>query len=190
MTRPLGERLTLALPGLLPDAPSAARVRGGRAALDASVRWEQYLEREHQRAAVAGLATLWQVGRPTIGYDDKGAPVYGTTGPDFVGLLLDGSARTVAVEAKSRGERRLSRDDLGARQREDLAAVDAAAGLALVAVELRGVGRYVLPWRELEARWNRARGTVGSVGAEELEGFNLLDHPAGYLAAFITRGSP
>lgn len=181
------ERAAPSLPGLGAGLPNPARVRGGRAGLLAGIAWERLLERHHQRAATASLAAVWQCGRPVIGLRPDGAPVYGTAPVDFLGVLLDGSARAVAIEAKSTAEGRLARGVFTEHQAAALAETHAAGGLALAAIELRGRGRWVLPWDELTGRWVGPRGGA-SVGPEQLEGREFTDHPAGYLAAFITRG--
>jgi hypothetical protein len=182
------ERAAPVLPGLESDVANPARVRAGRAGLAKGIGFEQDLERHHQRAAVAGLATLWWTGRPTIGLRDDGSPIYGIAGPDFLGLLLDGSARAVAVEAKSDAGARLDRSAIAAHQAEALDATHRAGGLALVAVELRALGgRWAIPWGELAARWGGPRGGA-SVGPAELAGFELVEHPAGYLVRFVRRG--
>ncbi len=188
MTRRLA--LDQALPGFADEVASPARVAAGRAGLHAGVAWELFLELHHRRAAAADVVHVWQAGRPVIGYDPRtGAPRYGVAPPDFVGCIRGEGAswRPLCVEAKSR-DRRLQRAELAPHQVEALAAIERAGGLALVAVELRAHGgRWAVRWRELEARWDRARGG-GSVGPAELAGFELLDHPAGYLAAFAPGG--
>lgn len=183
----LAERIAPHLPGLDLGGPNPARVAGGRAALDHCVAWEHFLELQHRCATAANIAHAWQSGRPIIGYDARtGAPKYGVAPPDFVGCIRGGDGghwRALAIEAKTR-DRRLQMDDLEPHQREGLAAIEAAGGVALVAVELRDCGgRWVIPACDLNARWNRTRGGA-SVGAVELAGFELLDHPGGYLVRF------
>jgi hypothetical protein len=180
-----------ALPGFADVITDPARVAGGRAGLFAGVAWEHYLELQHRRATGADIAHAWQSGRPVIGYDPhNGAPRYGTAPPDFVGCILgagNGHWRSLAIEAKTRGSR-LQQSELEVHQREGLATIAGAGGVALVAIELRDHGgRWVIPWRELDARWNRAHGGA-SVGPADLLGFELVDHPAGYLAAFVPGG--
>lgn len=187
MTRAFDDRAAPVLPGLDVAGPNPARVRAGREALLAGFAWERLLDRHHRRAAAARLAVVWQCGRPVICLRDDGSPVYGTAPVDFLGVLLDGSARAIAVEAKSTAEGRLARGVFTERQAAALDAAHAAGGLALAAIELRGRGRWVLPWPELVARWGGPRGGA-SVGPEQLAGRELADHPAGYLAALLARG--
>lgn len=183
------ERAALSLPGFEHDAPNPARVRGGRDGLLAGLAWEHLLDRHHQRAAVASLAAVWQCGRPVIGLRDDGSPVYGTAPVDFLGVLLDGTARAVAIEAKSVAGGRLDRAALTEHQTDALDATHRAGGLAVVAIELRAVGgRWAIPWPDLCARWCSPRGGA-SVGPEELAGFELTEHPAGYLVALVRKGA-
>jgi len=183
------ERAAPVLPGLEAELPNPARVRGGREALLACITWERLLERHHQRAAVAGLAAVWQCGRPVIALRPDGSPVYGTAPVDFLGVLLDGTARAVAIEAKTVAGGRLDRAALAEHQADALDATHLAGGLAVVAIELRGVGgRWAVPWADLCARWSSPRGGA-SVGPEELAGFELTEHPAGYLVALVRKGA-
>ncbi len=177
----LGERLTLAIPGVLDDAPSPARVRGGREGLLACIAWERRVDAGLRLALGAGLLRgAWQIGRPTIGYRPDGSPIYGQGAPDFLAVTFDG--RPVAIEAKTTADARLPRSSVEPHQADALDAVADAGGLALLAVELRGRGRWVIPWRE--ARWCGPRGGA-SIGVAELAGWEMLDGLAGYLRRFL-----
>jgi hypothetical protein len=178
------ERSALSLPGILPDAPNPARVGGGRVGLLACFRWEGELEQHHRRALIAGVAALWQTGRPTVGLKPDGAPRYGVASPDYFGLFLDGSGRAIGVEAKTTADARLPRSAFDEHQCNDLDAIDGAGGLALAAIELRGRGRWVISWRAI--RWCGPRGGA-SVGVAELAGWEMLDGPDGYLARWCRR---
>lgn len=188
MTRrpPLAERLTGTLPGFGVEAPSPVRVDAGRAGFLASITWERGVDAVIRCALDAGLlVAAWQVGRPVIGRNPDGSLVHGQTGPDFVCVARDG--RVVAVEAKSTADARLPRAMVADHQAAALDAVHDAGGVALLAVELRGVGRYLAPWRAL--RWAGPRGGA-SIGAAELAGYELLGDGARCLARYLRRGSP
>ena len=157
----------------VPDGPDPARRAAGRKAREHCDALERWCRAEHARADALGIAFVRQAGRPIIGHNGDG-PVYGRAPTDFVGTILGAEGApwlALAVEAKAR-DARLQRSDLEEHQREHLAYVDATGGVALVVIGLRDpVGRWVIPWRDLEARWNHAHGGE-SVGARELHGFD------------------
>ena len=99
------------------------------------------------------------------------------------GLLLSAVGRLVLRHARVTAV-----EDLGGHLRR----------IALASDELRGASwtagdkvQVLLPSKDVRTytplAWDRTRG-AGSVGPAELVGFELLDHPAGYLAAFVPGG--
>lgn len=150
------------------------RVEAGRLAREHGEQWEQEVARHHRAALAAGIGYVRKVGAPVkVGADGLPCAWAGLAPADYAGVMADG--RAVAVEAKS-CVGRLQRDDLAPHQRNDLARVEAMGGLALVLVELRAeggalLGRWCVPWSELEARWRVTRrakpGRSGSQRAED-----------------------
>lgn len=170
------------------SAAIIARIRAGAVAHARGDAFEDVLAPHHAVAAAEGIADVRKVGAPVI-VGRKGKPLrWAGVGPaDYVGTLRGG--RSLVVEAKSTATR-LSRNDIPEHQREHLDACAALGGLALLAVELRGKGVYVVewataPWRvttrvvrevvEVDGRKVKAERTVESrtLGAEELAGHRV-----------------
>ena len=164
----------------------AARRRAGAVAHARGDAFEALLSRHHAAALAEGLADVRKVGAPVV-VGRGGAPkAWAGVGPaDYVGTLRGG--RSLVVEAKSTATR-LSRADIAEHQREHLDACAALGGLALLAVELRGRGVYVVewataPWRvssravTATERGREVRRVVESrtLGAEELAGHRAAE---------------
>lgn len=180
----MAERLPAEWVDALPPETDSAHAARGRAAHDNGAAFERWLSDQHKVLRLARRAYVRKVGAPVIVGRDGNPCGWSGRGPaDYQGVLRGGIP--VAIEAKSR-ELRLTAREIPDHQREDLEAVEAMGGLALVVIELRGVGaafgeRYVLTRAELAERWRRSKRTVTrggvarvetseSVGAEELRG--------------------
>ena len=165
-------------------SPRAARSVGARRAHARGDAFEALLSAHHERAAERGLADVRKVGAPVI-VGRGGAPkAWAGVGPaDYVGTLRGG--RSLVVEAKS-VDGRLSLAHVAPHQREHLDACADLGGLALLAVELRGKGVYVVEWAT--APWRVSRRHVSgtlvqgrdlpavesrTLGAEELAGHRV-----------------
>ena len=190
MTRPAltlrPDVLALQPPAVRAAASGAAVVRrhAGRVAHARGDAFEAVLAPHHAVAAAEGIADVRKVGAPVI-VGRKGKPLrWAGVGPaDYVGTLRGG--RSLVVEAKS-VDGRLSLADIPEHQREHLDACAALGGLALLAVELRGKGVYVVEWAT--APWRVSRRHVSgtlvqgrtlpavesrTLGAEELAGHRV-----------------
>ena len=179
-------------PEVLRAAAASQRRASGRVAHARGDAFEALLTRHHDRAEALGVAHVRKVGAPVV-VGRRGKPVeWAGVGPvDYLGTLRGG--RAIAVEAKS-VDGRLSRADIAEHQREHLDAVAALGGLALLAVEVRGVGLFVCPWpavpwressRSVAPRKGAAKRVVQSrtVGAEELAPWRVAGEC--YVAAFV-----
>lgn len=180
--------LALQPPAVRAAASGAAVVRrhAGRVAHARGDAFEALLSRHHAAALAEGLADVRKVGAP-VHVGKGGAPkAWAGVGPaDYVGTLRGG--RSVVVEAKS-VDGRFSRAHVAEHQREHLDACAALGGLALLALEVRGCGVYVVewaaaPWRvsshavTATERGRKVRRTVESrtLGAEELAGHRAAE---------------
>ena len=169
-------------------AKAIARRRAGAVAHARGDAFEDVLAPHHAVAAAEGIADVRKVGAPVI-VGRKGKPLrWAGVGPaDYVGTMRGG--RSLVVEAKS-VDGRLSLAHVAPHQRAHLDACAALGGLALLAVELRGKGVYVVewtaaPWRvmtrtvrevvEVDGRKVKAERTVESrtLGVEELAGHRV-----------------
>lgn len=170
-----GRRITLTevLAPTLPSADAEAmrtrarRARGGAVARQHGDALERWLDAQHTAARLAGLAHVRKVGAPVV-VGRGGKPVaWAGTGPaDYQGVLRGG--RAVAIEAKS-VDGRLSALAVADHQRADLDAVHALGGIALLVVEVRGVGVHAVPWAVVPWHVGRRAGAeTRTVGAEEL----------------------
>ena len=165
-------------------APAVARIRAGAVAHARGDAFEDVLAPHHDAARAEGLADVRKVGAPVI-VGRRGKPVeWAGVGPaDYVGTMRGG--RSIVVEAKS-VDGRLSLAHVAPHQREHLDACAALGGLALLAVELRGRGVYVVEWAT--APWRVSRRHVSgtlvqgrtlpavesrTLGAEELAGHRV-----------------
>ncbi len=165
-------------------APAGARRRAGAVAHARGDAFEDVLAPHHAVAAAEGIADVRKVGAPMI-VGRTGKPLrWAGVGPaDYVGTLRGG--RSLVVEAKSTATR-LSLADIPEHQRAHLDACAALGGLALLAVELRGKGVYVVEWAT--APWRVSRRHVSgtlvqgrdlpavesrTLGAEELAGHRV-----------------
>ena len=165
-------------------APAVARRRAGAVAHARGDAFEDVLAPHHDTARAEGIADVRKVGAPVI-VGRKGKPVgWAGVGPaDYVGTLRGG--RSIVVEAKS-VDGRLSLAHVAPHQREHLDACAALGGLALLAVELRGKGVYVVEWAK--APWRVSRRHVSgtlvqgrdlpavesrTLGVEELAGHRV-----------------
>ena len=165
-------------------APAVARRRAGAVAHARGDAFEDVLAPHHDAARAEGLADVRKVGAPVI-VGRRGKPVeWAGVGPaDYVGTMRGG--RSIVVEAKS-VDGRLSLAHVAPHQREHLDACAALGGLALLAVELRGKGVYVVEWAT--APWRVSRRHVSgtlvqgrtlpavesrTLGAEELAGHRV-----------------
>lgn len=190
MTRPAltlrPDVLALQPPAVRAAASGAAVVRryAGRVAHARGDAFEALLSRHHAAALAEGIADVRKVGAPVV-VGRGGLPVrWAGVGPaDYVGTLRGG--RSVVVEAKS-VDGRLSLAHVAPHQREHLDACASLGGLALLAVELRGKGVYVVEWAT--APWRVSRRHVSgtlvqgrdlpavesrTLGAEELAGHRV-----------------
>lgn len=164
-----------------------ARVGGARAKRSGDA-FEAWLDGQHEAAEVLGLAHVAHVGPPHARVKIAGRIVVVVVGDgpaDYQGTLRGG--RHIALEAKSRALR-LDRAHIEKHQADDLDAVHRLGGLALLAVELhtsdaRTLGRWVVPWGDVP--WQSPRGGRGSVGPEDLAGWE----PRGqsYLSQWVTQ---
>jgi penicillin-binding protein-related factor A (putative recombinase) len=181
----------LAAPATKPRRPKraaspAARRRSGAVAHARGDAFEAVLAPHHAVAAAEGIADVRKVGAPVV-VGRRGKPIaWAGVGPaDYVGTLRGG--RALVVEAKSTATR-LSLADIPEHQRAHLDACAALGGLALLAVELRGRGVYVVEWSA--APWRVTKRTVSKVergrkvervvesrtlGAEELAGHRAAE---------------
>ena len=190
MTRPAltlrPDVLALQPPAVRAAASGAAVVRrhAGRVAHARGDAFEALLAPHHAAALAEGIADVRKVGAPVI-VGRRGKPVaWAGVGPaDYVGTMRGG--RSLVVEAKS-VDGRLSLAHVAPHQREHLDACAALGGLALLAVELRGKGVYVVEWAT--APWRVSRRHVSgtlvqgrdlpavesrTLGAEELAGHRV-----------------
>ncbi len=157
-------------------ASPAARRRSGAVAHARGDAFEAVLAPHHAVAAAEGIADVRKVGAPVV-VGRRGKPIaWAGVGPaDYVGTLRNG--RSLVVEAKSTATR-LSLADIPEHQRAHLDACAALGGLALLAVELRGRGVYVVEWAT--APWRVTKRTVTKVesrtlGVEELAGHRAAE---------------
>ena len=121
-----------------------ARRRAGAVAHARGDAFEALLSRHHAVALAEGLADVRKVGAPVaVGRGGKPVAWAGVGPADYVGTLRGG--RSVVVEAKS-VDGRFSRAHVAEHQREHLDACAALGGLALLALEVRGCGVYVVEW--------------------------------------------
>jgi len=120
---------------------------------------EELLEWQHARYAAFGVALIhklptdWHVTRKVVGgwaaFPARKSLV------DYVGLLLDGTGRHIAVEAKETAGDRWPFTSLPEHQREYLDAVWRAGGVAGIVLRWARHGvLWALPWAEL-AEWLR-----------------------------------
>ncbi len=186
MKRPPSPALSPSLRAINPRvaSPAVARRRAGAVAHARGDAFEDVLAPHHAVAAAEGVADVRKVGAPVV-VGRRGKPIaWAGVGPaDYVGTLRGG--RSLVVEAKSTATR-LSRADIAEHQRAHLDACAALGGLALLAVELRGRGVYVVEWAT--APWRVSRRHVSgtlvqgrdlpavesrTLGAEELAGHRV-----------------
>lgn len=185
--------------------PAGANVARGHLARDRGSWWEAWLREQHKAAAMARLARVTHVGPPhaRTGPGGENIVIVGHGPADFQGQIRGAAGAPwlpLAVEAKSL-TRRMQRHDLEPHQHVDLAFVggELARGVALVVIELHddegaSLGRWAIPYRELETRWRVSRreraGRVEvsrSVGPEELAGWEI-DAQGIYLERFAGGG--
>jgi penicillin-binding protein-related factor A (putative recombinase) len=114
---------------------------------------EGILKAYHQEARARKVAWLTKVPTPTqIGQGGK--MIYTTKSTvDFVGMMLDGSARFVAEEVKSFFEgTRFSMSNVKPHQRAFLDGVHDAGGVAVLTVADKLWQIYVCPWGEVRSK--------------------------------------
>lgn len=162
-----------------PERSASARVAHARG--DA---FEALLAGHHARAGERGIADVRKVGAPVV-VGRGGAPkAWAGVGPaDYVGTLHGG--RSLVVEAKS-VDGRLSRADIAEHQRAHLDVVARLGGLALLAVEVRGVGLFVCPWGDVP--WRESERSVAPRGRGPKRVVRSRTVGAGELAAWRVRG--
>lgn len=105
---------------------------------------------------------------------------------DYIGMMLDGSGRHVAVEVKRCSGTSFPLANLKHHQRQYLEHTDANGGvaaLALVCPEFSGAEVFVVPWREVSAWIERERkGGPKSVNRDLWQPFRVS--PVSLLASF------
>lgn len=197
------------------DREVAGRAQHAAASRTANVNgdsWQAWCEAQHRWAKEHRIAEVDHydaAGTPHIvggkqAFDRRGRMLKAMSGkspPDYVGHTLSGPPRAVYVEAKWRGENRLSREEerpgtrekdrhgLPKHQREKLESAGRAGHIALVVVGFQranGPCHYAVPWLELETLWT-AKGAVRSVGPTELRGHECV--PGCYLLRWIRGGA-
>ena len=158
-TRQLAHRLR-ALEGVLVLRQGGAAVAAHATSANRGLALEELLEYQHHLYRSAGIADIrklptdWHVtARRGVGAEHAWAAFPARkSAVDYLGFLMDGSGRHVAVEAKQTAAERWPMSALPQHQRAYLAAVDRAGGVA--GVVLWWTARNVLwavPWSELAA---------------------------------------
>lgn len=156
-----------------PHSPS--RVAAGRAAKAAGDAFEAFLEEHHDRALQRGILAFIQHNQATTNVVG-GRLIYTARGAaDYSGVLNNGSATAVAIEAKSTKDSYLPRSAIELKQAEHLDAVAAAGGLALLLVEFRDEDvnsqqyasrdKFAIPWKQVP--W-KVKKTAESLDREDL----------------------
>jgi Holliday junction resolvase len=97
---------------------------------------------------------------------------------DFLAVINPGG-RCLAIEAKSTDQGRLYRAEVKDHQAVVLGETAAAGGVALLAVEFRGAGGFLVPWRAVP--WSRLR------SSESVDAAALAPWRAGVLLDALER---
>jgi penicillin-binding protein-related factor A (putative recombinase) len=128
------------------DSVSAKKRRAAKS----GKRGEQIVADYNAAALKAGVACLHQIPTPTR-WSPRGLRYASRSTVDFVGFLLDGSARFVAMEVKTcTSKKTFSMSEVEPHQREYLDTVHDAGGLALLTIVF-GVDHAVcvIPWQTI-----------------------------------------
>ncbi len=136
-------------------------------------------------AFVRKLPTPWKPIRPGPFKGSMVCVPEKKSGADYIGVMLDGTAREVCAECKRTTDRRLNFGRIEPHQREDLDRSDDAGAVAVLVViyahDPRTVTVHAVPWSE--ARDRIARGEK-SLGPEELAPHRVPEGEP-YLARWI-----
>ena len=133
----------------------------GRAARDAGLSFEAWVNEQHARAGQRGaLVHVWH--NQAVTEVVHGRVIYKGSGvADYTGILFGGMY--LAAEAKSTDKERLPRNVITPLQQAHLTAVTSAGGLAFLLVEFRDDAervRYAIPWHQVPWKTLRTAETL------------------------------